>query len=138
MTALAYIFDRLEGRPRQEVDVRSISEDVSSRSDQELQFYLDNGRWPDADALLAEANGSTGAGTYREGQGWADVTIAGASGLDAAYSVFTIRALSASNSASEIKPLSSIAFAFSRRATVSSWPPVEDEASPAPAPEVPN
>jgi len=68
MTALAYIFDRLEGRPRQEVDVSSISEDVSSRSDQELQFYLDNGRWSDADALLAEANGSTGAGTYREGQ----------------------------------------------------------------------
>jgi len=68
MAALAYIFDRLEGRPRQEIDVRSISDDVSSRSDQELPFYLDNGRWPDADALLlAEANGSNGAGTYREG-----------------------------------------------------------------------
>ncbi len=68
MTALAYIFDRSEGRPRQEVDVSSISEDVSSQSDQELQFYLDNGRWPDADVLLAEANSSNGAGTYREGQ----------------------------------------------------------------------
>ena len=32
----------------------------------------------------------------------------------------------------------SIALAFSRRVTVSSAPPVEDEAAPAPAPEVPN
>jgi len=38
-----------------------------------------------------------------------------------------MRALIASNSASEIKPLSSIALAFSKRVTVSSASPVEDE-----------
>jgi hypothetical protein len=36
MAALAYIFDRLEGRPRQAVDVRGFAEDMSSRSDEEL------------------------------------------------------------------------------------------------------
>ena len=46
------------------------------------------------------------------------------------HSEFTIRALSDSNSASKIKPLSSIAFAFSRRVTVSSWPPAGEEAKP--------
>jgi len=60
MAALAYIFDRLEGRPRQEVDVRSLSEDISSRSDEELRFYLKHDHWPDADALLTESGDSNG------------------------------------------------------------------------------
>jgi hypothetical protein len=46
MAALAYIFDRLEGRPRQALDIKSIQDDIHGRSDEELHFYLENGRWP--------------------------------------------------------------------------------------------
>jgi hypothetical protein len=46
MAALAYIFDRLEGRPRQAVDLKSVSEDLATRSENELEYYVAHGRWP--------------------------------------------------------------------------------------------
>lgn len=46
MIALAYVFDRLEGRPRQELAVKTLAEDIQSRSDEELRHYLDHGHWP--------------------------------------------------------------------------------------------
>lgn len=53
MTALAYVFDRLEGRPRQEVDLKDITEHLRARSDEELRFYLANGHWPEGRELPA-------------------------------------------------------------------------------------
>jgi hypothetical protein len=46
------IFDRLEGRSIQRVDVKDVSADLRGRTDQELQFHLDNNRWPDEAELL--------------------------------------------------------------------------------------
>jgi hypothetical protein len=46
MAALAYVFDRLEGRPRQEVDVKNITEELRTRTDDELQHFLVHGAWP--------------------------------------------------------------------------------------------
>ncbi|HEY3616730.1 MAG TPA: DUF5681 domain-containing protein [Candidatus Sulfotelmatobacter sp.] len=44
--AASEIADRLEGRSRQQIEVADFTADLRSRSDAELQFYLDNGRWP--------------------------------------------------------------------------------------------
>ena len=52
VTAAAEIADRLEGRPMQRLDVNDITADLSTRSDAELQYHLDHGRWPEADELL--------------------------------------------------------------------------------------
>ena len=41
------IADRIEGRARQQIEVADFTADLRSRSDEELQFYLDNNRWPD-------------------------------------------------------------------------------------------
>ncbi len=53
--AASEIADRLEGRSRQQIEVADFTADLRSRSDAELQFYLDNGRWPSDEekALLA-------------------------------------------------------------------------------------
>jgi hypothetical protein len=44
--AAAEIADRLEGRSRQQIEVADSRADLRSWSDAELQFYLDNNRWP--------------------------------------------------------------------------------------------
>jgi hypothetical protein len=49
MAALSYIFDRLEGRPRQQLDVKDITADLAARTDEELRFFLAHGCWPDTD-----------------------------------------------------------------------------------------
>jgi hypothetical protein len=53
--AASEIADRLEGRSRQQIEVADFTADLRSRSDAELQFYLDNSRWPSDEekALLA-------------------------------------------------------------------------------------
>jgi hypothetical protein len=55
MAALAYIFDRLEGRPRLAVDLKNITEDLASRSDGELEFFIAHGHWPGDKASQIEA-----------------------------------------------------------------------------------
>jgi hypothetical protein len=52
LPAVEAIFDRLEGRSIQRVDVKDVSADLRGRTDQELQFHLDNNRWPDEAELL--------------------------------------------------------------------------------------
>jgi len=44
--AAGEIADRIEGRSRQQIEVADFTADLRSRSDFELQFYLDNSRWP--------------------------------------------------------------------------------------------
>jgi hypothetical protein len=52
LPAVEAIFDRLEGRSIQRVDVNDGTADLRGRSDAELQFHLDNNRWPDETELL--------------------------------------------------------------------------------------
>lgn len=40
------IADRIEGRSRQSIEVADITAELRNKSDAELQFYLDNNRWP--------------------------------------------------------------------------------------------
>ena len=40
------ISDRIEGRSRQSIEISDVTADLRSRSDEELQFFLANGRWP--------------------------------------------------------------------------------------------
>jgi hypothetical protein len=48
------------GYPGKELSVGSISEDIRRRRDEELQYYLDHGDWPEGDSLT-EGHGSNGA-----------------------------------------------------------------------------
>jgi len=56
------VCDRIEGRPPQHLQISDFQADLQSRSDQELEFYLANGRWPsdeESALLLAPADAST-------------------------------------------------------------------------------
>ncbi len=44
--AASEIADRIEGRSRQSIEFSDISAELRSKSDAELQFYVDNNRWP--------------------------------------------------------------------------------------------
>jgi len=46
------VCDRAEGRPSQHVQISDFAADLQSRSDQELEFYLANNRWPTTEELL--------------------------------------------------------------------------------------
>jgi hypothetical protein len=53
LAAIEAIFDRLEGRPAQRLDLADLTADSRNRSTQELQFYLDHKRWPNDEELTA-------------------------------------------------------------------------------------
>jgi len=44
--AASEIADRLEGRSRQSIEIADFTADLRSRTDAELQFFLNNSRWP--------------------------------------------------------------------------------------------
>ena len=46
------IADRLEGRAPQSIQISDLTADLQSRSDEELEFYLANNRWPTDEELL--------------------------------------------------------------------------------------
>jgi hypothetical protein len=46
------VCDRAEGRPSQHVQISNFAADLQARSDAELQFYLDNSRWPSDDEMM--------------------------------------------------------------------------------------
>ena len=50
--AVEVIFDRLEGRARQTLEVADITRELREKSDEELRFHLAHGRWPEGDELL--------------------------------------------------------------------------------------
>lgn len=52
LAAVETIFDRLEGRPRQHLDVADVSKELKEKSDAELRFHLAHDRWPDENELL--------------------------------------------------------------------------------------
>ena len=53
------VCDRAAGRPAQHLQISDFAADLQSRSDAELQFYLDNSRWPsDEEKALLSAPAS--------------------------------------------------------------------------------
>jgi hypothetical protein len=46
LAAITTIFDRLEGKPRQQLDFNDITESLQGRSEEELLHYAQHGRWP--------------------------------------------------------------------------------------------
>ena len=52
MPAVEQIVDRLEGRLRPHLEIADVTPELRNKSDVELQFHLDNNRWPDEQELL--------------------------------------------------------------------------------------
>jgi hypothetical protein len=46
LVAIAEIFDRLEGKPRQALDFNDITKQLQGRTQEELLHYAETGRWP--------------------------------------------------------------------------------------------
>jgi hypothetical protein len=52
LAAVEVIFDRLEGRSRQRVEIADVTKELRQKSDAELRFHLAHDRWPDENELL--------------------------------------------------------------------------------------
>ena len=50
--AASEIADRLEGRAPQSIQIYDLAADLQTRTDEELEFYLSNSRWPTTEELL--------------------------------------------------------------------------------------
>jgi hypothetical protein len=61
LPAVEVIFDRLEGRSRQHLEIADVTAEIRNKSDAELQFHLDHDRWPDEEELLLLATTHDGA-----------------------------------------------------------------------------
>lgn len=53
LAAVEVIFDRLEGRARQQIEVADITQEIRAKSSAELRFSLEHYRWPSGDELVA-------------------------------------------------------------------------------------
>ena len=51
LPAVEMIFDRLEGRARQQIEVADVTRELREKSDEELRFYLEHQRWPADDEV---------------------------------------------------------------------------------------
>jgi len=56
LAAVEVIFDRLEGRSRQHIDVNDVTQELRQKSDVELRFHLEHDRWPEEGELLPPVN----------------------------------------------------------------------------------
>jgi hypothetical protein len=56
LAAVEVIFDRLEGRSRQHIDVNDVTQELRQKSDVELRFHLERDRWPEEGELLPPVN----------------------------------------------------------------------------------
>jgi hypothetical protein len=61
MAALAYVFDRLEGTPRRQIDLKNVTDDLRTRTDEELQHFLLHGAWPESRDGQETENGQNSA-----------------------------------------------------------------------------
>jgi hypothetical protein len=52
LAAVEVIFDRLEGRASQHIEVADVTRELRQKSDDELRFHLEHDRWPEGDELL--------------------------------------------------------------------------------------
>jgi hypothetical protein len=46
------VADRIEGRSRHSIEVADITVELQNKSDEELRFHLEHGRWPSDEELL--------------------------------------------------------------------------------------
>ena len=58
LPAVELIFDRLEGRARQMLEVADITREIREKSDEELKFYLEHNRWPTTEELRLLTQGN--------------------------------------------------------------------------------
>jgi hypothetical protein len=56
LAAVEVIFDRLEGRASQHIQVADVTKELRQKSDDELRFHLEHDRWPRDDELLESAS----------------------------------------------------------------------------------
>jgi hypothetical protein len=56
LAAVEVIFDRLEGRARQQIEVADITKELRQKSDDELRFHLAHGHWPENNELAEFSN----------------------------------------------------------------------------------
>lgn len=49
--AMSEILDRVEGKPKQQLDVNDITADLRRRSDYDLTFHLEKGYWPEDEEM---------------------------------------------------------------------------------------
>ena len=56
LAAVAVIFDRLEGRAHQQIQIADVTKELREKSDDELRFHLAHDRWPEGDELLELAS----------------------------------------------------------------------------------
>jgi hypothetical protein len=55
VAAASVILDRLEGRPAQQLDLNNITQDLASRTDDELLYHIANDCWPEDASGTEEA-----------------------------------------------------------------------------------
>jgi hypothetical protein len=55
LAAVEAIFDHLEGRARQEIEVAGVARELRQKSDDELRFHLEHDHWPEDDELPESA-----------------------------------------------------------------------------------
>jgi hypothetical protein len=53
LAAVEVIFDRLEGRASQHIQIADVTKELRQKSDDELRFHLEHDRWPEDNELLA-------------------------------------------------------------------------------------
>jgi hypothetical protein len=66
LAAVATIFDRLEGRARQQIEVADVTKELRDKSDVELRFHLEHGRWPNEDEKNEQLESADGQNELEE------------------------------------------------------------------------
>jgi hypothetical protein len=56
VAAASLILDRLEGRSALQLNLNNITDQFADRTDEELQYRLERGCWPEDDQPLESAN----------------------------------------------------------------------------------
>jgi hypothetical protein len=51
LAAVEVIFDRLEGRASQHIQIADVTKELRQKSDDELRFHLEHDRWPEENEL---------------------------------------------------------------------------------------
>ena len=66
LAAVATIFDRLEGRARQQIEVADVTKELRDKSDDELRFHWEHGRWPNEDERNEQLSSADGQNELEE------------------------------------------------------------------------
>jgi hypothetical protein len=47
LMAISEVIDRCEGKPKQQIDVNDVTQEIRARSDADLMYHMENGHWPE-------------------------------------------------------------------------------------------